>query len=89
MSNNKPYTINVEVPTPPLNSKEPRTVSEILVTGVLDIINSAVGALLDPTQETNTEVIDVDSINLLEEGTTQDNLGDNEELVVYQDNESE
>lgn len=39
MSNDKPYTINVEVPTDSIAREETREVSDILVSGLADLFN--------------------------------------------------
>ena len=84
MSNDKPYTINVEVPTPPLDTKEPRTVPEILVKGLVSLTRTVSSQLI----EGSTVDSNVDETNLLVDRSTTENLGDNVDSVVYQDSDS-
>ena len=88
MSNDKPYTINVEVPTPPLDTKEPRTVPEILVKGLVSLINSVTRTVSSQLIEGSTVDSNVDETNLLVDRSTTENLGDNVDSVVYQDSDS-
>ena len=89
MSNDKPYTINVEVPTDSITTDEPREVPEILVTGLMDLFNRISRRLRKPPSqdttgtalETGGTIIDIDFDEV--------SACDKEDSVIYHDSDQD
>ncbi len=86
MSNDKPYTINVEVPTDSIAREETREVSDILLSGLSDLFNRISLSLrgtrgahsnTDHQFEVIDDVVDADYI--------ENNPCDKDKSVIYQD----
>lgn len=90
MSNDKPYTINVEVPTKPITSEEPREVRDILITGLADLFNSIASGLRQPPfSNNNTNVQPGNEEDIVDAAFTQVSSCDKQDSVIYLDSDQD
>tara|TARA_B100000131_G_C17793646_1_gene482415 strand:+ start:287 stop:568 length:282 start_codon:yes stop_codon:yes gene_type:complete len=90
MSNDKPYTINVEVPTKPITSEEPREVRDILITGLADLFNSiARGLRQPPFSNNNTNVQPENEGEFIDAEIVPVSSCDKQDSVIYLDSDQD
>ena len=90
MSNDKPYTINVEVPTDSIASEEPREVHEILLTGLADLFNRISLSLRGSNTNYNSTSTDDRSIeNVIDADFEHISPCDRDDSVIYQDSDKD
>lgn len=90
MSNDKPYTIKVEVPTDSIASEETREVHEILLTGLSDLFNKISLSLRrsnDHYTNTTTEERSID--NVIDADFVDNSACDRDDSVIYHDSDKD
>ena len=90
MSNDKPYTINVEVPTDSIAREETREVNEILLAGLATLFNRISSSLRGDTRIHDNTHIDTNNEDNILEATFEDNSScDKEDSVIYHDSDQD
>lgn len=90
MSNDKPYTLNVEVPTESIAREEPREVHEILLTGLSDLFNRISLSLRRSNTDyssTSTEYKSID--NIIDADFEANSACDRDDSVIYHDSDKD
>lgn len=90
MSNDKPYTINVEVPTDSIAREEPREVNDILLSGLADLFNRISRSLRSKHTNYNTLEPQYERIeDIVEADFVEKSPCDKDESVIYQDSDKD